>query len=260
MATADEQSYSLIDSGGTVRDPPNKQAISVSGIHSGARVTVFKLTGNGGDIEKDQYTVSSGSQYGSSVVMTGSLANDTPTSGVVRIVDDSESVEYRIRYASWSTTTITLRTKVTGTADSGGSATLLVDAAVDLSAQGLVNGDFVVNETSGGYAYVDTEAGAITSDNVYTSTLSTGTWAAGNTYSFHVLPVAMEASTDTAYIPYLDAEATGTSMTVTVIYTADRDILCRARDKGYIPFEQESDFDSDGVTFAAILNTDTIVT
>ena len=257
MATSDEQAYSLIDSDGSVRNPPNKQPITITGLESGDRVTVFRLTGNGGEIDKDIYTVSSGSQYGSSVVMTASLDDDTPTTGVLRIVDDSESLEYRIRYASWSSDTVTLRTKVTSTTDQNGGATILYDADGDFVNNGIIYGDIVCNETDGSYAYAVTVAAG----QVTTTALSGGsgnTWDSGDTYSFHTIPETLTGS-DTAYIPFIDKQATGSTETVTVIYTTDRDILARVRKKGIIPFEIESDFDSDGVSIPATRTTDSIV-
>lgn len=65
---------------------------------------------------------------------------------------------------------------------------------------------------------------------------------------------------DTCYVPYIDEEATGTSVSVTVIYGTDRSVLARVRKKGILPFESSGTFTSSGFTVAAIRTTDTIVT
>jgi hypothetical protein len=253
MDDLDNQSYSLIDSNGDTRNPPNKQTIAVSGLTIDDRVTVFRTT-VGTTIDRAIQSVTSGAEFGSVIVLDAGLDNDTPAVGVVRIVDVSLDVEYRIRYDSWLVDEITLRTKVTGTADAGGSETLLVDAAGAFNTKDLLYGDIVVNETTGGYAYVL----SIDATEVTTTTLSTGVWGVGDTYSFHVLPVLLDGA-DTIYIPYIDVVADDTTESVIVEFVSTRNILTRVRKKGIIPFEIAGQFIATGATISAIRNTDSIV-
>jgi len=72
------------------------------------------------------------------------------------------------------------------------------------------------------------------------------------------IATALVAS-DTAYIPYIDVEASQTSVSETVIYASDRFIMARVRKKGIIPFQTKGQFKSTGYTTAAIRTEDTIV-
>jgi len=64
---------------------------------------------------------------------------------------------------------------------------------------------------------------------------------------------------DTAYIPMIDQQSSGTSISKTLIYSADRNITVRVRKKGIIPFETFSTFTSTGRSLGATRTTDTIV-
>ena len=67
--------------------------------------------------------------------------------------------------------------------------------------------------------------------------------------------------TDTAYVPYIYAEATGTTVTETsTIYTVNRNVLCRVRKKGILPFETTGSFTTTGYTATAQRTADSIVT
>ena len=68
---------------------------------------------------------------------------------------------------------------------------------------------------------------------------------------------------DTAYVPFIDINATESSAAVTVIYTADRSIIIRVRRKAataILPFETTGTFGSAGYSTTAIRTTDSIVT
>jgi hypothetical protein len=97
MATADIRSYQLIDANGVVRTPPSLQTLQVTGLVSGDRVAVFRLTGVSGSIDVGEYlldteeTDHNGS--GDDVIqVTTALTADTPSTkgntaftGVVRV-------------------------------------------------------------------------------------------------------------------------------------------------------------------------------
>jgi hypothetical protein len=191
MAASDIQNFQLIDSDGSTRTPPNKQSITITNLLSDDRVAVFRTT-SGTTINKAMYTAGAGNNTGNTTfVVNESIAVDTPASGVIRIVDTSDTTntrERRYTYTSWS-----------GSTFSGLSPAL---------------------------------------DRAYTQT------------------------EDTAYVPFIDTTASGTSVSVTVIYTTDRTILVRVRrytPTAILPFETTGTFGSTGYSTSAIRTVDSIV-
>ena len=76
---------------------------------------------------------------------------------------------------------------------------------------------------------------------------------------------AYTVTVDTVYVPFLDDNYFATSASVTVIYTANRDIVVRVRRynaavNSIIPFETTGTFSSTGFSTPAIRTADTIVT
>lgn len=260
---ASGQSYSFIDSNGTGRNPYASITITVSSIVAGDRVTVFRTSS--GLVEKDLYQshASSNTLGATSIITDGTptIAQDTPDSGVIRVVDASTSAEHRFRYTSWTGSTFTLVTTgmTTGTADGTDvTGTTFTDAGADFSA--ILPGDLIRNETDGSWAHVITVND--TTDVITHTPLRGGSnndWTANDTYSFNNLPVAYVAA-DTIYVPFVDETATSTSTSKTVLYAADRPVLVRVRKKGILPFETSGTVTTSGLSVAAIRTTDSIVT
>lgn len=72
--------------------------------------------------------------------------------------------------------------------------------------------------------------------------------------------VALTTS-DTAYVPFVDLTVGAvTSTSKTVIYTADIYLVCRVRQKGFLPFQTTGTYSSIGSITGAIRTTDGIVT
>lgn len=70
-------------------------------------------------------------------------------------------------------------------------------------------------------------------------------------------------ATDTAYVPYIDAEASGTSISTTVIYSTTRYILVRVRrhtTSAILPFETTDQIKTTGSSTGTIRTLDTITT
>jgi len=263
MHADDVQAYSLIDSNGVTRDPPNKQPITVTDLQSGDRVSVFRTSG--GVIDKAMYTShnTNNSAGDSTFEVTTSIDTDTPSGaapneGALRIVDDSENTEHRMRYASWTGSIFTLLTKISGNTTSGGGSTQINDSGASFLSENIRTGDICRNSTTGDWAQVV----SVDSNILITTTPLQGggdnNWDSGDGYEFHTLPVTYD-SNDTAYVPYIDRQADSDSEAVTVIFTATRNILARVRKKGIIPFEISSTFVSTGRSIAAIRTTDNIV-
>jgi hypothetical protein len=75
-----------------------------------------------------------------------------------------------------------------------------------------------------------------------------------------ILPVAY-AGTDKAYVPYLDVEATTSSVTTTVTYSTTRNVLVRVRRHtatAILPFETPQQITNTGMSQATIRTTDSI--
>jgi hypothetical protein len=110
MDSTDIQNFQLKDSSGTDRYPPNKQSITITNVESDDRVSVF-ITSGGTSINKAFYSLDANNDSGHNyLVVTGSIATDTPASGTVRVVDDSDTSnarETRYTYNSWSGSTFT---------------------------------------------------------------------------------------------------------------------------------------------------------
>lgn len=76
-----------------------------------------------------------------------------------------------------------------------------------------------------------------------------------------VVAAALYSGTETAYVPYILEEATGTSVSeTTTIYVSDRTVICRVRKKGILPFVTTGTYTSTGYSATAIRTTDSIVT
>ena len=218
-----------------------------------------------GDINKAMYTShnTNNSAGDSTFEVTTAIDTDTPSGsganeGVLRVVDDSESTEHRMRYASWTGSIFTLITAITGSCDSGGGSTQLNDSGASFQSEDIETGDICRNSTTGDWAQVV----SVDSDILITTTPLQGAgdnnWDNTDGYEFHTLPVTYD-NNDTAYIPFIDREADSDTEAVTVIYASDRTILVRVRLKGIIPFEIASTFISTGRSVAAIRTDDNIV-
>jgi len=108
MASSDIQNFQLIDSDNSTRTPPNKQSITISNLLSGDRISVFQTT-SGTTINKSMFTAATGNDSGDTTfVVNEAISADTPSAGVIRIVDTSDTSsarESRYTYTSWSGST-----------------------------------------------------------------------------------------------------------------------------------------------------------
>lgn len=260
---AASQSYQFIDSNGTTRTPYASITITVSSVVALDRVTVMRTSG--GLVDKNMYqSHATSNDIGETAIQTDgtpAIAQDTPDSGVIRIVDTSANTEHRFRYASWTSDTFTLETTGlgSGTVDSGDvTGTTFTDAGHNFAS--VKPGDLVRNETDGSWAHVITvDDGTDTVTHTPLQGGSENDWDSGDTYSFNNLPVDYEAA-DTIYVPFLDEQATSTSVSKTVLYASNRDVLVRVRKKGILPFETSGTVTTSGLSVAAIRTTDSIVT
>ena len=98
----------LVDLTNTSRTPPNNVQFTVSNLVSGDRVLVGPEDGSGGlDLDQDTLNGTLSGASVTSVVTTGTIPSDTPTSGTIRIQND-EGRYVRIPYTSYSGSTYTI--------------------------------------------------------------------------------------------------------------------------------------------------------
>lgn len=261
--TADVNKFQLTDDTGATRVAPTKVTVQVSNTRAGDRIGVFRLTGAGGIINKSEYAGTSQSAGATSLIVGSAITNDTPgksTGGVVRLVNVSAQTEYRLRYASYASSTFTLASRTSLTADAGSNATVLVDAAATFVTWGIKVGDLVRNTTESVIAYVI----SVDSETQLTTT-AIGNWT-GDNYEINTLPVATTTG-DFVYVPIIDSyETTGTGgspgeESVSVTYLSNVPVLVRTRKAGTIlPFETEATITSAGMNVSVIRTADPIFT
>jgi len=100
MASADSENYSLIDALAATQNPPTMSTIKVvSMVATTDRLLVCESSGTGSKvIKKNQYTMTSQGSGVDYVCVSGAIADDAPSTGVVRVVvnygglDESEDI------------------------------------------------------------------------------------------------------------------------------------------------------------------------
>lgn len=100
----DAQAFQLVDAAGTTRYPPNYQSFAVNSVAVGDRVAVFLESG--GNVVKTQYSLN-GANPLNTITVTGSIPNDTPTTGTIIVVDDDDT-EIAYAYSAWSGSNFTV--------------------------------------------------------------------------------------------------------------------------------------------------------
>lgn len=69
---------------------------------------------------------------------------------------------------------------------------------------------------------------------------------------------AYAVATDTAYVPYVDEQATTTTVSKSIVYTADRYVLVTDRISGMLPFKITGQLTTSGLSVTVIRTTDSI--
>ena len=184
MDIADANNYELIDATNTSQVPPATVNVTVGGLVSGDRVSVFRTTGANEIINKT-YLASHATTNSAATTAweaTGAIPADTPAAGFIRLVKTASSTEERLEYTSWTGAIFTL-----------------------------------AGAHAGGYG--------------------TG---------------------DTAYVPYIDEQASSTSISKSVTYVSDRTVMTRVRKVGIQPFTTTGSLTSTGYSATAVRTADTI--
>jgi hypothetical protein len=226
--SADENAFQLTPIEGGTKERPQAFSIEVTNLEGGAetsalhdRVSVFRLDGAAGSIEKTEYDAAGGETPGDpTLVVTGGIAQDVPgksTGGWLVLVDDPAGAgdEYKIRYDSWVTSTFTLSNVAAFvTTDTNNDTRVEYDGGSFIT--DVKRGDLVYNSTEGLVGYVKT----VDSDTVLTLE---GTGILGNTtgdtVEINCVPITV-ISADDVYVPFIDKIAAATEESVSIIYVS----------------------------------------
>lgn len=270
VPTADANNWETIDLTGAQVVPPTVRTVTFAGLESTWRATIFEVTTAGGiDIVKTTVGVTSGAQYGSSIVLDANVAQDVPATGWIRVVDTSAATsgtEFRLEYSSYSAATVTLRdlSAYDATADAGGNTTTIVDtgAFTNFGSDGEPKIGMVVNNTTdtGSWSYVVRKIDA----NSIQVTNNGTTWAS-KVYEFNTTPILL-AVDDTCYFGYIDDISTGATLSKNIKFDGVTEVVARMRfssaDIGgqrKLPFEQLGQQITDAdLTITAVDTDDTI--
>jgi hypothetical protein len=211
LLPADIRSFSLRDNTGTLHNPPNLQALTVTGVATGWRVAVYRAASGGSTViqrtEFDVGAIGSGNNEAADVtVLVGAqdrsispLPPDVPDSGVLRILSPS------------------------GSNNSGNYIPMI-------------------------YSSVDRDT------NIFTlaDTIGTNLTNAGEAS----VPLTLD---DNVHVVFIEEEASGTSVSTTIQYDSDINLIVKARLKGFKPFRTTGTFGTGGATVGVVQTADTIV-
>ncbi len=123
--------FVLINSAGDTQAPPDYQNVIASHTDlSGTNIFVSELTGSGGDLIKDYYTISSATNL--SITLTSDVsANRTPQSGILRVGDTQYD------YTSFTGAIFTITGDATG--ETGGLYVPMLDVLADATSEQSAN-------------------------------------------------------------------------------------------------------------------------
>jgi len=224
----------------------------------GAQVYIQKSAAG----EQWNYTSFSGNSAGDAdFVVTGAIDTDLPQGGWLFIWHASDNTKQNYRYTSYAistNTTFTFPAEVTGTADSGGSTTTLIDAAANFTST-VQEGDTIRNTTDTAWAIVDE---VVSATELLTSALSGGnSWNAGDTYSLNKLAITYDATTDLVDIPIFNGQTDAGGAISTTYAGTTLAIFIRVRSNQgtpkYIPFQTPASI-SGNFTLTVTLSEDTV--
>jgi len=222
---ADENSFILTPIEGGTKERPTTITLEITNLVGTDETTddddlaaMFRLTGSGGDIEKDEYDCVGGEAAGAaSITVSGSIASDVPgktAGGVLILVDDPAGAgqEYRIRFSSWSGSVFTLANIDVAAADAGTNTTTIVESGAFTGAK---RGDLVYNHDQTAVSYVKTvdSANQVTIDPPITGQ------DPGDHIELNCAPVAITSSDD-LYVPLIHVYPTSSAASCSIVYSS----------------------------------------
>jgi len=214
------------------------------------------------------YTADTGNDAGDGDLVVNEVVDtDIPQTGWCLVWVKSLNEIQPYRYASWSGKTFTFNTEVTGTADTGGSSTVLKrKTGTSFLTADIEEGDTVRNTTDGSWGVVDEIVDADTinllkplqggSDNA---------WQEDDGYSFHKLATTLTDNDDAVDIPLMNMQ-TNASGVVSKSYNYSSPlaitVLIRSSSQAtkYVPYPTSGTITADGYTLEAVLTEDEVAT
>jgi hypothetical protein len=268
---ADANSFILTPIEGGTKERPASITIAVSNLVGGVatsnlhdRVSVFRLTGAGTDINKTEYTCDGGEAVGANTITVGgSIAQDVPgkvDGGTLVLVDDSDGgAEYKLRFTSWTGSIFTLN-EITGTATAGTGDTTLVDSGATFTdgADQVFRGDLVIVAGKGS-AHVKT----VDSDTQLTlESPGISGFVTTDAYELNTCPVLLTSS-DKVYVPFMDRIALSAEESVSITYASQIYYRAKVRNTRAAtkikPFSVDGSSSGSDVSVATIRTEDTII-
>ncbi len=211
LLPADIRNFSVRDHTGALHNPPNLQALTITGIASGWRVAVYRsATGGSTVIQRSEFDVgvigSGNNQAADSTVLVGAndrtvspLPADVPDTGVLRILSPSGS-----------------------------------------------------NNTGNFIPMAYTSVDRVTNIFTLVDTIVTNLTNAGESSNDLTLD-------DNAHVVFIEETSSGASVSNTIQYVADINLIVKARLKGFKPFRTTATFGTGGAVVGVVQTTDSIV-
>lgn len=246
---ANENSFILTDIEGATRERPTSITLEVTNLvgtdettDTDDLVSIFRLSGAGGDIEKTTQTCDGGEAIGGTTLAVDAIADYVPTAGSLVLVDvDNNNKEYVIRYSSWDsgTDTYTLA-NISITGIDTGTTTVITEAGAFGSAK---RGDIVINTSrANAVSYIKSvdSANQITIDPPITGQTT------GDNVEINAVPVVTTVS-DKVFAAFMLRYAANTEEQVGIIYPGST-VYFRVKVRNTRATEKIKPYSSDGST------------
>ncbi len=185
-----------------------------------------------------------------------------------QLIDSSGATQTPPNFQSITISNLVSSDRVLVARTSSGST--INKAVFSMSAQASAQGTITIDDPSGGIPSDTPDSGYIRVVDVSDTSINREqryaytSWT-GSVFTLSGTTTRAYTTDDTAYVPYIDATATTTSESVTVIYSSDRTVVARIRryngtTDSILPFETTGTFGSTGYSAVTIRTPDTIVT
>ena len=199
-------------------------------------------------------TFAGGKMFGARSVYFADLHADDVQA--FQLIDKAGTVRYPPNYQSFAVTGLVSGDRVAIFLDTSQDAGIVNKSQYTLNGANPLN-TITVNEaipndtpTTGTIIVVDDDESEI----VYA-------YSAWSGYNFTVtISASVYSGTETAYVPYIYEESTGTSVSEAVVYVSTRYVIARVRKTGILPFETTGVFGTTGYSTSAIRTIDSIYT
>ncbi len=200
------------------------------------------------------------------LVITGTIPADQPGTGYLSVLDRSTELTQGYRYTSHDgASTFTFFGNITGTVNTGGTATALNSTDINFLTADIEEGDTIKNTTTGAWAMVDEITDA---DNVVTTPLTSGVWGASDAVEIHELATTLVSGTDLVDMLLSNGQSDVNGDAPTLSYDnsqAPTDVTVRVRYNEaatkYIPFVTNDTIAvGTGLTLNVVLDEDTVAT